>query len=576
MIKSFQFYRSQIRSLSKSSFSMQVENLIKKSPVRFSKTKLNDQLQDLVPSKPSPKSKTAVTICRTKQDAQKILRILYAHPDAHWACDTEVADIDVKNQSPVGNGKVICASIYGGENIDFGTGSTLWIENYGEADNILLEFKNWFEDSKYLKVWHNYGFDRHVMMNEGINCQGFGGDTMHMARLWDTSRDKATSGGDGYSLASLTETFFHDDDRFIKTSMKEIFGVPKLKKDGTVSKVKSLPDLKEVQVSPEHRDAWIEYSARDALATWWLRFELQNQLSNMPWIVDGKNMGNMYNFYLKYWLPFGELLTDMERNGIKVDTKGHLQQAELRAREEKIRLENMFLDWACKFCEDARMINTASNVQIQQLLFGHYENRVKISDTRSFKIEKSESEFDIEKKELVNQNPYALLTAPELKQQLKQKGLKVSGTKSELVDRLLRFDQTFNELIKLSDAEINGKCISRGINPQETKELSVQMYLALEFKELDKKSKNAPIIDPPLKDEEKEPSVKAIGLKKHKEINIATIGFIPDEADFTDAGVPQVSTSVLNKLAGKNIFGEGFFSFLIVSWIFYFYYCFCI
>ena len=55
-------------------------------------------------------------------------------------------------------------------------------------------------------MWHNYGFDRHVMNNENINCKGFYGDTMHMARLWDTSRDKATGGGggEGYSLESLS------------------------------------------------------------------------------------------------------------------------------------------------------------------------------------------------------------------------------------------------------------------------------------------------------------------------------------------------------------------------------------
>ena len=49
-------------------------------------------------------------------------------------------------------------------------------------------------------MWHNYSFDRHVLANMGIHCQGFGGDTMHMARLWDSSRRGTTS----YSLASLT------------------------------------------------------------------------------------------------------------------------------------------------------------------------------------------------------------------------------------------------------------------------------------------------------------------------------------------------------------------------------------
>ncbi len=60
-------------------------------------------------------------------------------------------------------------------------------------------FKDFFEDPHIKKVWHNYSFDRHVLRNHGIDCQGFTGDTMHMARLWDSSRQ-----GKGYSLESLT------------------------------------------------------------------------------------------------------------------------------------------------------------------------------------------------------------------------------------------------------------------------------------------------------------------------------------------------------------------------------------
>ena len=51
------------------------------------------------------------------------------------------------------------------------------------------------------QVWHNYAFDRHVLYNHMVDVQGFGGDTMHMARLWDASRK--TKGG--YSLSVLTE-----------------------------------------------------------------------------------------------------------------------------------------------------------------------------------------------------------------------------------------------------------------------------------------------------------------------------------------------------------------------------------
>jgi DNA polymerase-1 len=91
-------------------------------------------------------------------------------------------------------------------------------------------------------VWHNYGFDRHMMGNHGIDVRGFGGgtnfetcenafydiehnplfffflffrvDTMHMARLWDAAR---LFGGGGYSLEGLTRDLLSRT----KTSMTE-------------------------------------------------------------------------------------------------------------------------------------------------------------------------------------------------------------------------------------------------------------------------------------------------------------------------------------------------------------------
>jgi hypothetical protein len=48
------------------------------------------------------------------------------------------------------------------------------------------------------QVWHNFSFDRHVLNNHGIECNGLAGDTMHMARMFDASR--LQGGGSGYSL----------------------------------------------------------------------------------------------------------------------------------------------------------------------------------------------------------------------------------------------------------------------------------------------------------------------------------------------------------------------------------------
>lgn len=119
-----------------------------------------------------------ITQVLTKSDAKRVLNVLYKYPNAYWACDTETTGLDIKSQGPVGNGAVTCISIYGGPDIDFGDGpgSALWIENIDKSAGLIQEFKQWFEDEKYKKVWHNYGFDRHVMFNEGVDCKGFGGE----------------------------------------------------------------------------------------------------------------------------------------------------------------------------------------------------------------------------------------------------------------------------------------------------------------------------------------------------------------------------------------------------------------
>lgn len=429
--------------------------------VRSASKLYEEQLQ-----KESLAARTPVTIVRTKAEAERCLHILNANKDAVFACDTEVIDIEIKEQGPVGNGKVICVSIYGGDAIDFGTGSTLWIENAGVAQGVLQLFKEWFENPGTRKVWHNYGFDRHVLANEGIHCKGFYGDTMHMARLWDTSRDKMSSGGgsgEGYSLASLSSSLFKEHPKsayFVKASMIDLFGVAKLKKDGSASKKKDLPELLQLQENPETREKWIEYSARDAVATWWLHDALRTRLQRMPWIVhthdkavqqqQQQQQGTMFDFYQRYWRDFGELLTDMEAVGIKVDTENHLRQAEIRAREARNEMEKLFLDWASEICPETKgNINIASTTQISQLLFGHYEAFDRISSSRVFTADKTDIEIESERQALLAENRYSLLATTELKALLKERELKLTGKRDELLQRLQVFDTQPDEALRL-------------------------------------------------------------------------------------------------------------------------------
>jgi DNA polymerase I len=242
-------------------------------------------------------------------------------------------------------------------------------------------------------VWHNYSFDRHVLYNHGIDVQGLGGDTMHMARLWNTARFQ----NGGYSLEALSEDLLLQR----KKPMKELFGIPKLRKDGSEGKERIMPNVDELQRFPEFRNRWIRYSMFDAECTWFLHRVLQHKLSQTLWFEDksptGETIrsGSMYDFYEQYIVPFGTCLTDIERKGMHVDL-AYLKDVERRALEDRARLEKQVLEWASRYCEDAPRLNMFSAAQKQQLLFGPYIDRSKKEPREVLPAERS---FDVENTE---------------------------------------------------------------------------------------------------------------------------------------------------------------------------------
>jgi hypothetical protein len=198
-----QYDESKAKQLDSKSLYRREPSSYNSNDIRTKLTKTDKHLDPLALPKEHKEKKPAmieklsekIFIVDSKELAEEVLLVLEKYKDTVFACDTEVTDIDVKTQGPIGNGKVTCVSIYGGNDINFGPkrgkGCAIWVENIEAAEGVLQYFKDWFENESRYKVWHNYGFDRHVMMNEGIDCKGFAGDTMHMARLWDTSRDKS-------------------------------------------------------------------------------------------------------------------------------------------------------------------------------------------------------------------------------------------------------------------------------------------------------------------------------------------------------------------------------------------------
>ena len=238
------------------------------------------------------KQYTGISIIKTRSEALKVVETLYKYKDRVHAWDTETTGVNIKEESPVGNGRVICASAFIGPEVNFGSGPKLFLDNYGESSGVLDVFKSYFEDKSIFKVFHNYGFDRHILFNHNINVQGFGGDTMHMARLANPSR-----GPGEYSLAScssyynslmsqiknkliekLSQEYASDPETLdqlakygkssklkVKKTMEELFAYHKTLKSGVTSKLVSVPGPEELHTTEEYRADWMNYATMDAV-----------------------------------------------------------------------------------------------------------------------------------------------------------------------------------------------------------------------------------------------------------------------------------------------------------------------
>ncbi|EHA8590584.1 DNA polymerase I A, chloroplastic [Cocos nucifera] len=338
--------------------------------------------------------------------AKKVVQMLITkYRNFIHACDTEVSKIDVKQETPVGHGEIICFSIYSGPEADFGNGkSCIWVDALDGGRSVLMEFAPFFEDPSIKKVWHNYSFDSHVIENYGIKLSGFHADTMHLARLWDSSR----RADGGYSLESLTgdsrvmsgKESCHDKELVVgKISMKSIFGKKKLKKDGSEGKLITVAPVEILQ--REERVSWICYSAVDSISTLKLYDSLKEKLEDMRWTLDGVERGSMYDFYEEYWRPFGVLLVKMESEGMLVD-RAYLSEIQKVAIAEQQVAADKFRKWASKYCPDAKYMNVGSDAQIRQLFFGGTQNRKDQNETlplsKTFKVPNTENVIEEGKK----------------------------------------------------------------------------------------------------------------------------------------------------------------------------------
>jgi len=110
-----------------------------------------------------------------------------------------------------------------------------------------------------------------------------------------------------------------------KIDMKILFRSKKLLKNGEEGKSFIMPDLEELHTDLKYLKNWITYSVLDAEVTYYLRDTFQQLLQSLPITSDthinpiAHKYKNNYDIYMNFWRPFGESLTDMEREGIKVN-----------------------------------------------------------------------------------------------------------------------------------------------------------------------------------------------------------------------------------------------------------------
>jgi DNA polymerase-1 len=236
----------------------------------------------------------------------------------------------------------------------------VFVDNYGASEGVLQVLKPFLEGrGSYVPrlAFHNFGFDRHVLFNEGVDVRVVGADTMHMARLDDTAR--ALRGG--YSLESLSADLVGRR----KRPMKERFSLPRLLRDGSPGKERELPPIEVLHTDARFREAWVDYATYDAEATWEVRNVLERRLRERRWAGER----SQWDFYQQYLAPFAVTLTDMERAGIRVDVERHLPGAEAAARSDRVAAEERFRAWAVAQCPDAQRMNVGSDAQKAHLLF---------------------------------------------------------------------------------------------------------------------------------------------------------------------------------------------------------------
>jgi DNA polymerase I len=203
-----------------------------------------------------------------------------------------------------------------------------------EFDSVMQDLKPLLESPKHLKVGQNLKYDRHVLLNHGINLQGIAHDTMLESYVLDSTATR-------HDMDSLAQKYLGRD----TIHFEDIAG--KGKKQLTFNEIGI------EQASP--------YAAEDADITLQLHQTLWPKIEKIP---------SLARVYKELEMPLLPVLNTLERNGVNIDIWMLQQQSDNMARQIADLEEQAHAVAGQKF-------NLGSPKQLQEILYEKQQLPVK-------------------------------------------------------------------------------------------------------------------------------------------------------------------------------------------------------
>lgn len=227
-----------------------------------------------------------ILVTQEGEELVKLRNLLDAETDP-VGFDTETTGWS-PGETPVGRAVVVCFSLAG-------PGWAAVVDG-----RLLHHFRDWLEDASRPKIVANSKFEQHVALNHGIRLRGVIIDTV---------------------LASYTLEPHNEGRHGVKEAVEDHLGIVMTKFIDVV------PDGDVWRAWHMERERLAEYAMNDAKHERELGIVLKRKLNAKKF-----RHGSAWDFFVKYQMPYNDVLFEMERRGVRVDRE-YLEKAAVAVRK---------------------------------------------------------------------------------------------------------------------------------------------------------------------------------------------------------------------------------------------------